>query len=623
MENLRKYKRIFLVLGDLFIVGFSYYLALLLAYDFLIPAKYTQNQTYPLLLLFVYFAGFALLGLYSSIWTVAGFFDYMNIVTANFATTIVVLILDTLMSEILFSTATILIASGYILLGTMGIRMFFRIYRRLKFERHPLAKERQRTIKRVLIVGAGDSAAMIIKEIKQHVELGMDIVGLVDDSPFKQHAKISGIKVLGMTEDIPEMVEEYKVDEILLAIPSASNEARRRILEIASSTKVKLKTLPGVYEMVEKGINVSSIRDVEISDLLGRKEIKLSNELIEGYIKEKVVLVTGGGGSIGSELCRQIAALDPKKLIIVDIYENNAYDIQMELQRRYPDLDLLVLIASVRDKKRIEKIFEKYRPQIVFHAAAHKHVPLMEVSPDEAIKNNVFGTLNVSLAARDYHAEKFILISTDKAVNPTNIMGATKRLCEMIVQTMDIDSTTTEFVAVRFGNVLGSNGSVIPLFKEQIKNGGPVTLTHKDIVRYFMTIPEAVQLVLQAGSYAHGGEIFVLDMGDPVKIYDLAENLIKLSGFEPHKDIEIKVTGLRPGEKLYEELLMAEEGLESTPNNLIFVGRPNGFDKNTLRDKLINLKEQIIENENTVHEVKKIMSEIVTTYAPDLNDLAL
>jgi len=329
-------------------------------------------------------------------------------------------------------------------------------------------------------------------------------------------------------------------------------------------------------------------------------------------------MVTGGGGSIGSELCRQVAALQPKKLIILDIYENNAYEIENDLKRKYPEMNLLTLIASVRDQKKIDRIFKAEKPETVFHAAAHKHVPLMETSPEEAIKNNVFGTLNVALAARNFGTEKFILISTDKAVNPTNIMGASKRLCEMIVQTLDADAEKTEFVAVRFGNVLGFNGSVIPLFKEQIKNGGPVTLTHKDIVRYFMTIPEAVQLVLQAGSYAQGGEIFVLDMGDPVRIYDLAENLIRLSGYEPHEDIEIKVTGLRPGEKLYEELLMAEEGLEKTPNELIYIGRPNGFDKETLKETLMMLKEKIHDDEVSSKMVKELVGSIVKTYTPDL-----
>jgi FlaA1/EpsC-like NDP-sugar epimerase len=566
----------------------------------------------------MYILVFHTVGLYQSLWTVAGYYDYKNVVLANLLAGIIILVLNFAVMKGTLSFAAIVMASMMILLGTLAVRMYFRIYRRLLLEKMPKHREELSGIKKVLIIGAGQAAAMILKEIRHHQELMMHVVGLVDDSDYKQGSRIAGFKVLGRTKDLPKLVEELEVDEILFAIPSLPHEERRHVLEVAKTTKAKLKTLPGIYEMVDKGINLSSIRDVEISDLLGRKEIKLNNDKIAEYISGKTVLVTGGGGSIGSELCRQIAALSPKKLIILDIYENNAYEIENELKRKYPEMDLLTLIASVRDQKKIDRIFKAEKPETVFHAAAHKHVPLMETSPEEAIKNNVFGTLNVAVAARNVGTEKFILISTDKAVNPTNIMGASKRLCEMIVQTLDADAEKTEFVAVRFGNVLGSNGSVIPLFKEQIKNGGPVTLTHKDIVRYFMTIPEAVQLVLQAGSYAQGGEIFVLDMGDPVRIYDLAENLIRLSGYEPHEDIEIKVTGLRPGEKLYEELLMAEEGLEKTPNELIYIGRPNGFDKETLKETLMMLKEKIHDDEVSSKMVKELVGSIVKTYTPDL-----
>ena len=615
----RKYKKIFILLADVLLIFLSFVMANMLLHEFRVPLiDQGTFSFYGIVIPLAYVLIFYAFGLYQSLWTVAGYYDYRNVVMANIISGLTVNLLSILLFHGLISISVIIMGSIMALTGTLAVRMYFRIYRRLLLEKLPKKGGVHPGLKKVLIIGAGQAAAMIIKEIRNHRELLMEVVGLVDDSEFKQRSRIAGFKVLGKTKEIPTLVEELEVDEILFAIPSLSHEDRRRVLDVAKTTKARLKTLPGIYEMVDKGINISSIRDVEISDLLGRKEIKLNNDKISEYIKGKTVMVTGGGGSIGSELCRQIAALQPKKLIILDIYENNAYAIENELKRKYPEMDLLTLIASVRDQKKIDRIFKAEKPETVFHAAAHKHVPLMETSPEEAIKNNVFGTLNVALAARNFGTEKFILISTDKAVNPTNIMGASKRLCEMIVQTLDADAEKTEFVAVRFGNVLGSNGSVIPLFKEQIRNGGPVTLTHKDIVRYFMTIPEAVQLVLQAGSYAQGGEIFVLDMGDPVRIYDLAENLIRLSGYEPHVDIEIKVTGLRPGEKLYEELLMAEEGLEKTPNELIYIGRPNGFDKETLKETLMMLKEKIHDEEVSSKMVKELVGSIVKTYTPDL-----
>ena len=615
----RKYKRIFILLADVLLIFFSFVMANMLLHEFRVPLiDQGTFSFYGIVIPLSYVLIFYAFGLYQSLWTVAGYYDYRNVVMANIISGLTVNLLSILLFNGLISISVIIMGSIMALTGTLAVRMYFRIYRRLLYEKMPRKDDDHPGLKKVLIIGAGQAAAMIIKEIRNHRELLMEVVGLVDDSEFKQGSRIAGYKVLGKAKEIPFLVEKLEVDEILFAIPSLSHEDRRRVLDIAKTTKARLKTLPGIYEMVDKGINISSIRDVEISDLLGRKEIKLNNDKISEYIRGKTVMVTGGGGSIGSELCRQIAALQPKKLIILDIYENNAYAIENELKRKYPEMNLLTLIASVRDQKKIDRIFKAEKPETVFHAAAHKHVPLMETSPEEAIKNNVFGTLNVALAARNFGTEKFILISTDKAVNPTNIMGASKRLCEMIVQTLDADAEKTEFVAVRFGNVLGSNGSVIPLFKEQIKNGGPVTLTHKDIVRYFMTIPEAVQLVLQAGSYAQGGEIFVLDMGDPVRIYDLAENLIRLSGYEPHEDIEIKVTGLRPGEKLYEELLMAEEGLEKTPNELIYIGRPNGFDKETLKETLMMLKEKIHDDEVSSKMVKELVGSIVKTYTPDL-----
>jgi len=618
--TLRKYKNIIIFSSDLILIVFAYIFALMLLHEFRVPLL--DRGTFSLhvgVITLIYIAVFYLFHLYGSLWSIAGYYDYMNIVLANGLSVVFVLTYNFILVNHDVSYSVIIVAALIILLGSISSRMFFRVYRRINKHKRPVDPEVTSAIRRVLIVGAGQAAAMIIKEIRNHRELLMDVVGLVDDAQYKQSSHISGYRVLGKTKNIPAIVKEHRIDEILLAIPSLSHEDRRKILDVAKTTPAKLKTLPGVYELVDKGINIKSIRDVEISDLLGRKEIHLNNDKIEEYIKDKVVLVTGGGGSIGSELCRQITTLQPKQLIILDIYENNAYEIETELRRKYPELNLTTLIASVRDQRKIEKIFKDYRPEIVFHAAAHKHVPLMETSPEEAVKNNVFGTLHVANAAKKFKSERFILISTDKAVNPTNIMGASKRLCEMIVQTLDAETTDTDFVAVRFGNVLGSNGSVIPLFKEQIKNGGPVTLTHEEITRFFMTIPEAVQLVLQAGSYAQGGEIFVLDMGEPVKIYDLAENLIRLSGYEPHKEMEIKVTGLRPGEKLYEELLMAEEGLESTPNELIFVGRPNGFDKDTLRKTLRDLEETLQDEAMTAVKVKEMIREIVGTYTPDFD----
>lgn len=431
-----------------------------------------------------------------------------------------------------------------------------------------------------------------------------------DDDKNKHGRTLHNIMIYGGRDKIIEAVDKYHVDEIFVAMPSVDKKDVAEILNICKETKCKIKTLPGMYQFLNNDIHISDFKDVEIEDLLGREPIKVNLDEIVGYVTNKVIMVTGGGGSIGSELCRQIAAREPKQLVIVDIYENNAYDIQLELRRKYPDLDLKVMIASVRNSTKVNKLFETYHPDIVYHAAAHKHVPLMEDSPNEAVKNNVFGTLNVVKAADQYHTKRFILISTDKAVNPTNIMGATKRICEMIIQTYNKKSKT-EYVAVRFGNVLGSNGSVIPLFKKQIKNGGPVTVTHPDIIRYFMTIPEAVSLVLQAGAYAKGGEIFVLDMGEPVKIADMARNLIKLSGHVPDVDIKIVYTGLRPGEKLYEEILMAEEGMQETPNHLIHIGKPIDIDEDTFFDKLDQLK---IEAYNETDDMRRLVKDIVPTY---------
>lgn len=496
----------------------------------------------------------------------------------------------------------------FLFIGLCATRTTARVLRTVRSVRFH-AKDTDRT----LIVGAGVAGATIARELRATTESNIAPVAFVDDDPAKQGLFIEGVYVAGTTDDVARLAEEYNAKSIIVAMPAVPAVTRRKIIEKCQVPGVSVKTLPGLYQLASGEVSVGQIRNVDVEDLLGREQVKVDLDSIMGYIEHKTVLVTGGGGSIGSELCRQIASHDPKKLIIFDIYENNAYDIEQELRRRYPDLDLLALIGSVRDKGRLESLFSTYHPEIVFNAAAHKHVPLMEVSPNEAVKNNVFGTLNVARCADKYGVERFVQISTDKAVNPTNVMGATKRICEMIIQTIGRHSKT-EFVAVRFGNVLGSNGSVIPLFKKQIAEGGPVTVTHKDIIRYFMTIPEAVTLVLQAGAYAKGGQIYVLDMGEQVRIYDLAVNLIRLSGLEPGRDIEIKVTGLRPGEKLFEERLMDEEGMEKTANERICIGQPLEIDEDGLFAKLDELYEAAY---SETDRMKELVHELVPTYTID------
>lgn len=494
------------------------------------------------------------------------------------------------------------------------LSMIFRFYKRIFSAGKHYLSTRKEGKTNVMVVGAGEAAHAILKEMQTSDKLAYKPVCLLDDDLQKVGNYVMGVKVVGTTEDIEKYAKKYQVEEIFIAMPSAGKKRISEIISLASKTKCEVKTVPGTYQILNGKVSVSSLRKVEISDLLGREQVTVDIDEIIKYIENKVVLVTGGGGSIGSELCRQIASHRPRQLIILDIYENNAYDIEQELKRTHPGLNLLVLIASVRGSKKMEDVFNKYRPQIVFHAAAHKHVPLMETSPNEAVKNNVFGTLNVARCADKYEAETFVLISTDKAVNPTNIMGATKRICEMIVQTIGKRSKKTNFVAVRFGNVLGSNGSVIPLFKKQIAAGGPVTVTDKNIIRYFMTIPEAVSLVLQAGAYAKKGQIFVLDMGAPVKIYDLAYNLIKLSGLTPNVDIDIVCTGLRPGEKLYEERLMDEEGLQTTPNGLINIARPIALDEDALFATLDKLYEMAYAETD---DMKELVKTLVPTYVID------
>ena len=488
---------------------------------------------------------------------------------------------------------------------TLASRFSYRLFRVTSSVRNRRGRE-----KNTLIVGGGEACSMILSEYANSDHIDANVRCIIDDDKAKQGTYIHGVRVVGGRDKIEACARQFDINEIIVAMPSAPKREISAILEICQKTDAQLRILPGIYQFVTGEAVVQKLRPVQIEDLLGRDQVQIDVDAVTGYVKDKVVLVTGGGGSIGSELCRQIAAKDPKLLIIFDIYENNAYDIQQELKKNYPDLNLKVLIGSVRNTSRVENIFEKYHPDIVYHAAAHKHVPLMEDSPNEAVKNNVFGTYKTALAADKYGAQRFVLISTDKAVNPTNIMGASKRICEMIIQELNRKSET-EFVAVRFGNVLGSNGSVIPLFKKQIEAGGPVTVTDKRRIRYFMTIPEAVSLVLEAGAIAKGGEIFVLDMGKPVKIDDLARNLIKLSGYEPDVDIDIVYTGLRPGEKLYEEMLMDEEGLKDTANSLIHIGKPLEFDGETFLNKLDQLYTAAYDETD---RMKQIVAEIVTTY---------
>lgn len=489
----------------------------------------------------------------------------------------------------------------------IGPRFSYR-FLRIAFHNHEIIWQSKPVV--TMVVGAGAAGYMLVREMKNSKHLNRKVPCIIDDDPQKIGTYLQGIPIVGTKEEIPAMAKKYNIEEIIIAIPTLDEKNRHELLEICQKTACKIKILPGIYQMVNQEIDVSMLRDVSIEDLLGREPVDLHMEKIGNYITGKVILVTGGGGSIGSEICRQVALHDPKQLIIVDIYENNAYDIQLELKKNYPKLNLETLIASVRDKKRIEDIFETYHPDIVYHAAAHKHVPLMEDSPDEAIKNNVLGTYNVASAANKFHVKKMVLISTDKAVRPTNVMGASKRICEMIIQ-MFAQISPTEYAAVRFGNVLGSNGSVIPIFRQQIKNGGPVTVTHPDIIRYFMTIPEAVNLVLQCGAYAKGGEIFILDMGEPVKILDLAKKMIRLSGHVPGEDIKIEFTGLRPGEKLYEELLIDDDNLVETENDRIFVAQMGNIDVDETGRKINRLIERAYDESR---DIRKEIKEIVPEY---------
>ena len=613
----RRYRQrlIILVFYDVIATAFSYFFALAARLDFsFLPyaVHYYTNlaKVLPFLIIIVC-AVYYFTHLYHSIWTFAGIVEAYRMVLA-YAILAPVNIVFLLLTYSRVPRSTFII--GYFLCFVMcgAIRFGYRLFRYSRF--HAAFSDGIQRDERIMIVGAGNAAKELISDIRVSNRGQYDIRVIVDDNPIKKGRYLEGIRIGGNRDDIPRLVKECSVNKIILAIPTLSVSERKKIIEICKETSCKIQTLPALTQIVDEDVRVTKLRDVDITDLLGRDEINVNLDEIMQYIRDKVIMVTGGGGSIGSELCRQVASAKPKQLIIFDIYENNAYDIQQELKRSHPELDLITLIGSVRNTNRVNWILGQYKPDILFHAAAHKHVPLMEDSPNEAIKNNVMGTYKLAKAAIAAGIGKFVLISTDKAVNPTNIMGASKRLCEMVIQMMSRKSQTTVFAAVRFGNVLGSNGSVIPLFRKQIQEGGPVTVTDERIIRYFMTIPEAVSLVLQAGCYAKGGEIFVLDMGKPVKILDMAENMIKLSGYKPYEDIQIKITGLRPGEKLYEELLMDEEGLQKTKNELIFIGKPIDMDDDVFERQLEKL--DTLSREET-DQMKEIVKEIVPTYHPN------
>lgn len=631
-----------LIAYDVLAIAASYFAALMLRFDMkysAIPEEYLSPYIrfipiYVVLCIVV----FAAMKLYRSIWRFASYDELVRLLMATCITAVIHIVLITVMFHRM-PISYFVMGFTLQLVTTLGVRFAYRFILLLRSKQYA----QPGSVKRVMCIGAGMAGQMVVRELKTSRKMSEVAVCIIDDNANKWGRYIEGVRVFGGRDRILEAVEKYSIDKIYFAIPSASIEARRDILNICKESGCELKILPGIYQIASGDVALSKMKDVDIEDLLGRDAIKVNMDEIFANIRDKVILVTGGGGSIGSELCRQIAANSPKQLIIFDIYENNAYDIQQEIKARWPEVNLVTLIGSVRDNRRIFQVFDKYNPDIVYHAAAHKHVPLMEDSPCEAIKNNTIGTYNTAFAAMMHNCGRFVLISTDKAVNPTNCMGATKRTCEMVIQSLDymvkngkaadapqlfwnpsleawantsekrerLSRSRTEFVAVRFGNVLGSNGSVIPLFKKQILEGGPVTVTHPDIIRYFMTIPEAVSLVLEAGAYARGGEIFVLDMGEPVKIVDLARNLIRLSGHTPDEDIKIEYTGLRPGEKLYEEKLMAEEGLEKTVNELIHVGKPIEFDHEKFLNSLEPLMDAAYKNRGNI---KEMLADLVSTY---------
>ncbi|HCQ74925.1 MAG TPA: nucleoside-diphosphate sugar epimerase [Clostridiales bacterium] len=598
-----------LVIADALLINAAAFLALFVRFEFdfelLRQSGYLNGLvTYSWLNTLGALLIFYLMKLYDSLWEFASTAELIRVFIASVISA-GLCVVGMMMLKISMPRSFVLLYAGALTALCSALRLLYREIRRARMRSDGGIRQ-----KRTMLIGGGQAGSMVLREFQFSAHSENNVVCIIDDDRSKHGSYMRGVKIVGGRDDILQMAEKYGVEEIVLAIPSASRRERLDILDICHLTGCSLRTLPGLYQLANGEVSIQSIKHVDIEDLLGRDTVKTDLNEVKAYVQDKVVLVTGGGGSIGSELCRQAAAMGPKQLIVFDIYENNAYDLQMELRHRHPELDLVVLIGSVRDETRVNNIFAKYHPDLVCHAAAHKHVPLMEDSPFEAIKNNVFGTYNVARAADRFGTQRFILISTDKAVNPTNVMGASKRICEMVVQTVN-ERSKTEFVAVRFGNVLGSAGSVIPLFRKQIKEGGPVTVTHKEVIRYFMTIPEAVQLIFQANAYANGGEIFVLDMGEPVKIDDLARNMIRLSGFEPDVDIKIEYTGLRPGEKLYEELLMSGEGLKKTKNDLIYIGSEVDFDKAEFEENLMELKAI---NETSERELRDKIAQIVPTY---------
>lgn len=604
------YKAFLLAFADVLIIMSSYLLALLLRFDFsfsLLPLEYIEGYLWSMpFWVAATIVVFYICRLYHSIWRLASIAELQMMLTA-YAVLAVVYVSGMLFMELRMPRSYYFM--GYIIsfCVTTGIRFSYRLIRMHINKNVDTGEERDR----IMIIGGGTAGQSLIKELLNSSKMNVEVCCVIDDNPYKKGKMLEGIPIVGNRYRIPEIVDKYDINRIIYAIPATSGKNQKDILNICKDTGCRMQTVPGVYQLVNGEVSVSKLRNVDIMDLLGRAQVKVNNDEIFGVLKGKIVLVTGGGGSIGSELCRQIAVARPEQLIVFDMYENNAYEIQQELKRKYPKLNMQVLIGSVRNTNRINWIMQTYKPDIIYHAAAHKHVPLMEESPNEAIKNNVLGTYKTAMAAAQNGVKKFVLISTDKAVNPTNIMGASKRLCEMVIQMMNRQYADTSFVAVRFGNVLGSNGSVIPLFKKQIAEGGPVTVTDKEIIRYFMTISEAVSLVLQASCYAKGGEIFVLDMGDPVKIDDMARNLVRLSGYTPDVDMMIEYTGLRPGEKLYEELLLDEEGLKTTENELIHIGQPMEMDDVWFAEKLMQLDEASCREDGNL---KEIVAEIVPTY---------
>ncbi len=616
LSSLRKYSKVYLLMIDILVICFSYFLTRIFVEDIYVNLDVFMNRqmlSSIILSILVYELFLNLFGVYKNITMYESVKEYLTYALACILSCIVISALEYAFGLNILSTKENLLAGIFIGMLMVLYRGVIRLILTNKF-----TISQKNKLQRLLIIGAGDSGTDVVKNIKSRLTNKYHIVGIIDDNRKKRDCKIRGVKIVGNRNDIIRVCEEENVDIIFFAISNISAKDRKNILSICQETGLKLKILPGIQDLIEDKNILQSLRDIEIEDILGRDPIELDNNNIASLIENNVIMVTGAGGSIGSELCRQIAKFKPKEMVMLDIYENSLYDIELELKAKYKDIKINAVIASIRDKKNLEHIFETHKPYLVFHAAAHKHVPLMEANPLEAIKNNVFGTYNVVNCCDKYNVKRFILISTDKAVNPTNIMGATKRMCEMIIQAKNKVSKT-EFVAVRFGNVLGSNGSVVPLFKKQIAKGGPVTVTHKEITRFFMTIPEAVQLVLQAMTYAKGGEIFVLDMGEPVKIYDLAISLIKLSGLEPNVDIPIEITGLRPGEKLYEELLMSEEGLTTTEHDKIYIAKPSNITMNELETKL-NIWQETIKDENiTMEEIKNNVKMAIPTYREETN----